>query len=431
LNRDQYSNDMSAPSGERPETAILVAVEFPHHAAWEIADQLDELAELADTAGARAIFRVVQNRDKPDPGHFVGSGKATEIASLRGELEADLVIFNDELSPSQQQKLEELIGGKVIDRTQLILDIFAQRARTREGKLQVELAQLEYLLPRLTGMGEVLSRLGGGIGTRGPGETKLEVDRRRIRRRVRDLKRALEEVRQNRQEQRKNRLASGIPLVALVGYTNAGKSTLLRALTGASVFVEDRLFATLDPTSRLVRVEDHQPFVLTDTVGFIRKLPHQLVAAFRATLEEVQTADILVHVVDASHPATAEQIAAVGQVLRELEAEDKSTVTALNKLDLVDIDSLGNLPTDLPHPVRISALKGTGLKDLLSALDTIWASERRRVTVNIPYTQMELVSFVHERGIVLSEEYQAGGILMIAELHNSAADILLSRLEVQ
>jgi len=371
---------------------------------------------------------VVQSRRQPDPAYYLGAGKAQEVAALRAELAADLVIFNDELTPAQQRNLERIIGGKVIDRTQLILDIFAQRARTREGQLQVELAQLEYLLPRLVGMGEALSRLGGGIGTRGPGETKLEVDRRRIRKRIRDLKAALEEVRQNRREQHKARLASGLPLVALVGYTNAGKSTLMRRLTGADVLVEDRLFATLDPTTRLVDLGNHQPFLLTDTVGFIRKLPHQLVAAFRATLEEVLTADILVHVLDASHPAADEQLHAVEEVLAQLGVGDKPIITALNKVDLLEA-SEPPVAVQRPHVVRISALTGAGIAELLAEITAVWAAQRRRIAVTIPYARMDLVAEMHRVGVVHSQDYRPEGIAIEAELPAAQAAAILSRLK--
>jgi GTP-binding protein HflX len=263
----------------------------------------------------------------------------------------------------------------------------------------------------------------------GPGETRLEVDRRRIRTRIRDLKKSIEEVRMNRRQQRKNRLKSGLPLVSIVGYTNAGKSTLLHALTGAGVLVEDRLFATLDPTTRLVDEPDHQPFIITDTVGFIRKLPHQLVAAFRATLEEVQGADILIHVVDASHPAVGKHIEAVSQVLTELGIKGKPTITALNKLDLIDVDNLGDLPPCLPHPVKISAKTGAGLEDLLNEIDSIWASQRSRIKVTIPYTQMDLVSLLYDRGMVTSKSYLPEGIVVEAEVAAAEAELVLDRLD--
>jgi GTP-binding protein HflX len=412
-----------------PERTILVGIELNEHRPWELEEQLDELEELALTAGATCVARVVQKRGRPDPAYYIGSGKAVEIAGLAEELDAELVVFNDELSPAQQNNLEEVIGGKVIDRTQLILDIFAQRAQSREGQLQVELAQLEYLLPRLVGMGDVLSRLGGGIGTRGPGETKLEVDRRRIRRRIHDLKRAIREVRRNRRQQRKNRVESAMPLVALVGYTNAGKSTLLQRLTGADVLVENRLFATLDPTTRVVRRDEHQPFLVTDTVGFIRSLPHQLVAAFRATLEEVQTADILVHVVDSSHPAAADQIKAVHQVLAELGIEDKPIITALNKLDIAPDTSPAQLPPDDQNTVKLSAKTGYNLDTLLEKIDDLWAGQTEHINLDIPYTQMELVSYIHERGVVLTEEYNPEGIHIEAELHRDQAQTVTTRLK--
>jgi GTP-binding protein HflX len=333
---------------------------------WETDDSINELSELAATAGAEVIVRLVQKRGKPDPAYYIGKGKAEELAILVITTHADLVIFDDELSPAQQRNLESLLKAKVVDRTWLILDIFASRAASKEGKIQVELAQLCYLLPRLVGKGTSLSRLGGGIGTRGPGETKLEVDRRRIRRRISTLRKELEEIAKRRDLQRSNRSKSGLPLVSIVGYTNAGKSTLFNALTDSEVFVEDKLFATLDPTIRRCYLPSGDFILLADTVGFIKKLPHDLIAAFRATLEEATYSDLLLHVVDASHPGKDEHCEAVEEVLKTLGIADKPIITCLNKIDLVT----GNLERErirLDHPgaIPVSAETREGLDKLL------------------------------------------------------------------
>ncbi|MBC7107137.1 MAG: GTPase HflX, partial [Firmicutes bacterium] len=336
---------------------MLVGVRLPGDAA---ADGLEELAGLADSAGAEVVGRVCQERHRPDPAFFVGRGKALALAEMARGLGADLVIFDHELSAAQARNLEDVMGVRVVDRTQVILDIFARRARTREGKLQVELAQLNYLLPRLTGAGTALSRLGGGIGTRGPGETKLETDRRRVRRRIYELRRQLEEVRRHRAVLRQARRERAYPLVALVGYTNAGKSTLFRALTGAEVPVEDKLFATLDPFVRRAELPEGGTVLLTDTVGFIRRLPHHLIAAFRATLEEVRAADLLLHVADARSPDLEEKIAAVGRVLEELGAADRPAILVYNKIDGTDL-APGRLRRGSSPAVAVSALHGWGL----------------------------------------------------------------------
>ncbi|MGI6160347.1 MAG: GTPase HflX, partial [Limnochordia bacterium] len=313
--------------------AYLVALQQGFQKDWEVEESLAELADLAQDAGLDVVESFVQKRGHPDPGTFIGKGKALELAEMLDE--DSIVIFDDELTPAQQGNLSDLMDAPVIDRTQLILDIFAQRAQSNEGKIQVELAQLNYLLPRLTGKGKALSRLGGGIGTRGPGETKLETDRRRIRKRISDLRQDLEKIRQTRGLQRQGRASSSVPVVALVGYTNAGKSTLLRALTGSEVFVADQLFATLDPTIRRWDLAEGRWVYLTDTVGFIRKLPHTLVAAFQATLEEVVYADLLLHVIDASHPQSLEQKEAVEEVLKEIGAA-QPIISVYNKVDLLD-----------------------------------------------------------------------------------------------
>ncbi|MGB9803089.1 MAG: GTPase HflX [Desulfofundulus sp.] len=353
------------------EKVLLVSLQLPHEKENEVEESLDELARLADTAGARVVGRVVQRSRRPDPATFLGRGKVRdEIAPACRELGVDLVICDQELSPAQVRNLEEALGVRVIDRTQLILDIFARRARTREGKLQVELAQLEYLYPRLTGRGAELSRLGGGIGTRGPGETKLETDRRRIKRRIAELRRKLEEVRRHRTLLRSRRQKAPVTLASLVGYTNAGKSTLLNALTGADVPVEDKLFATLDPTTRRLVLPNKEVVLLTDTVGFIRRLPHHLVAAFRATLEEVTEADLLLHVVDVSSPDYPARIEAVDQVLASLGAREKPTILVLNKIDRLTAEEPWLVPADRPA-VAVSALTGRGLDKLCQALNLL------------------------------------------------------------
>lgn len=359
------------PVADGEERAVLVGLVTDGENSWQVEDDLDELAQLARTAGATICERLSQTRPAPDPKYFLGSGKVQELALMVQEMGANLVIVDQELSPVQQRTLEEVVGVKVIDRTELILDIFAQRAQTREGKLQVELAQLKYLLPRLIGKGLSLSRLGGGIATRGPGETKLEIDRRRIRDRINSLEKETERIRSHRDTQRRRRNDDNLPVVALTGYTNSGKSTLLNSLTKSNTFVEDKLFATLDPTTRRTTLPDHSPVLLTDTVGFIKKLPTSLVAAFRATLEEVVVADVLVHVVDASHPNVSEHIASVYDVLSELQAVDKPLITVLNKADVVRREDLTYLVAQVPNPVIISATKRVGLGSLLTTIEEV------------------------------------------------------------
>ena len=363
-------HDLPGLTTEPVERAILVGVRFPKEDAEDEEYDLKELAQLTRTAGAAVLQSITQERRSPEPATFIGKGKAEEIGALADEVGANLVIFEDNLTPVQQRNLEERLGLKVIDRTQLILDIFAQRARTSEGKLQVELAQMTYLATRLIGRGHVLSRLGGGIGTRGPGETQLETDRRKIRQRIVKLKERLASVRRARSTQRKGRKRKGMALVALVGYTNAGKSTLLNTLTGADVFVEDKLFATLDPTVRKLVLPGGNVILFSDTVGFIHDIPPQLIEAFKATLEEVSEADILVHVVDATHPRAADQIEAVRVVLAEMEVLDKPLVTACNKTDRMENSFvLRRLMRDQENAFAISALTGAGIPKLVDALE--------------------------------------------------------------
>ncbi len=409
------------------EKAFLAGVEVENSDnLWSMEDSLEELAALARTAGAEVVGTIIQRMRAPDVRYYLGKGRTAELAQLQQELGFDLVIFDDELSPSQQRNLEQEISARVIDRTALILDIFAQHAHTREGKLQVELAQLEYRLPRLTGRGTVLSRVGGGsrgagsggsggpggvggaIGVRGPGETKLELDRRRIRKRISDLRHELDGVRRQRNQQRRERGEQAMPVVAIVGYTNAGKSTLFNALTLADVLVENKLFATLDPTTRHLVLPSHQEILLSDTVGFIQKLPTDLVAAFRATLEEVNEADILIEVVDISHENAIEQSQTVSEVLTELGANDKPRITALNKIDRLDDPSQLDLSL-FPNAVPISAREGQGLTALLQTVGEVVAAEMEPMRVSIPYGASHMVELFHRRGRIHSERHTNEG----------------------
>ena len=389
---------------EEAEKAMLISTDSE--------ESLDELASLAETAGAMVITRVIQNRQKPDSATYIGSGKAEELALVCQAMEIDLAILDDELTGAQQKNLESILGVRVIDRTALILDIFAQRAQSAEGKLQVELAQMKYRLPRLQGMGTVLSRLGGGIGTRGPGETRLEVDRRRIRRRIDDLEAQLKEIKKQRDLRRARREKTGQTTVALVGYTNAGKSTLLNALSGADVLVEDKLFATLDPVMRQVELPENRRCLVVDTVGFIRKLPHQLVQAFRSTLEEALYADLLVVVSDLSSPHYAQQRATVFEVLNDLGAGDKPILEALNKADRVNVTGMIE-PADA---ILISAKEGRGLDALKAEISRRVAALRHRAELLIPYDKGNVLSLIHGKGQVLSEEYTDTGTKVVALL---------------
>ena len=368
-------------------------------------ESLDELASLADTAGAVIVYRVLQKRLRPDPATFIGTGKAQELSLTCQALEVDLAILDDELTGAQQKNLENALGVRVIDRTSLILDIFARRAQTAEGKLQVELAQLQYRLPRLVGSSGALSRLGGGIGTRGPGETRLEVDRRHIRRRIDDLSKSLEELTRQRGMRRARRSKMEQTTVALVGYTNAGKSTLLNALSGADVFVEDKLFATLDPVMRQVDLPDNRSCLMVDTVGFIRKLPHTLVEAFKSTLEEALSADLLLIVSDLSSPYYREQREVVYDVLNQLNAQDKPVLEVLNKADKADIGGIIE-PADA---ILISAATGMGLDKLKAAVSERIAALRNRAEIVVPYDKGAVLSLIHSQGQVESEEYTETG----------------------
>ena len=414
---------MTASIEPRPhQRALLLALEGPGDR-WR--ESLEELARLAETAGIEVVGTVTQKRDRPDPVYFVGKGKAREIRQVRGDLGAEVLLVDADLKPGQQRNLEQAGDIGVIDRTGLILDVFAQRARSREGKIQVELAQLSYLLPRLTGKGTELSRLGGGIGTRGPGETKLEVDRRRIRKRLGVLRRQVARIGKRRAVARRHRKDAGTSVTALVGYTNAGKSTLMNALSGAGVFVEDLLFATLDPTIRRASLMDGREFLLADTVGFIRNLPHQLVAAFQATLEEVVEAEVLVHVVDASHGQMEEQIEAARRVLAELGCADKPTVMAFNKCDLVgDRARLEGRAAREEHAAVVSGLTGEGLEELLRLVGERLEQALVPVELVVPWTAQDLLSEVHERGRVLAEEFGEEGVALTARVPEDVAQRL-------
>ncbi|MGI8795650.1 MAG: GTPase HflX [Acidimicrobiia bacterium] len=364
---------------------------------------LSELGLLTDTAGAEPVESILQRREKPDPATYIGSGKAQELRGLADGLDADVVVFDDELTPAQQRNLEKLFGRDVVDRVALILDIFAQHATSQEGMVQVELAQLRYRLPRLRGRGVELSQQAGGIGTRGPGETQLEVDRRRIQRRVRKLEDDLKRLARTRGTQRKARRRREMVTVALVGYTNAGKSTLLNRLTASDALVEDQLFSTLDPTTRRLRLPGGETVLLSDTVGFVRKLPHQLVEAFRSTLEEVVDARLLVHVVDASAPTAEQQIEAVRDVLREIGAADLPELLVVNKLDAAAPDAVDEILADHPGSVAVSAAAGEGVDKLREVLTERLRALDRIVELAVPYERGDVMAALHREGEVLVE----------------------------
>jgi GTP-binding protein HflX len=387
-------------------------------------DSLDELRSLAASAGAEIAGEFTQRKDRPDPATLIGKGKLEEIAGAAASVSADVILFDHDLSPSQQRNIERVVQTRVIDRTQLILDIFARHARTREGQLQVELAQLEYMLPRLAGRGVEMSQLGGGIGTRGPGETQLETDRRKIYRRVRHVKRQIENVRRIRAQQRQRREAVPVATVALVGYTNAGKSTLFNALTQSNVVASSRMFATLDPTIRAADLPSKRTVLFSDTVGFIRHLPHTLVSAFRATLEEVQRATLIIQVSDSSSPVTAEQDAQVESVLKELEADKKPRLRVMNKIDLLPPNQRESLRDadlrDDDRTVHVSATKGIGLSTLLDRVDALLEEDRpSRVRLRIPQTEGKVLSQLEARARIFSRQYQDGSVLLEADAPTS------------
>jgi GTP-binding protein HflX len=383
-------------------------------------ESLDELALLADTAGADVVHRELQRRAAPEPATYIGKGKAEELRELAVMLDVDVVIFDDELTPAQQRNLEKLFSVDVVDRVALILDIFAQHATSQEGAVQVELAQLRYRLPRLRGRGLELSQQGAGIGTRGPGETQLEVDRRRLLRRMQKLERDLERLAATRATQRKARKRNDLPQVALVGYTNAGKSTLLNRLTHAGVLVQDQLFSTLDPTVRRLHLPGGETVLLSDTVGFVRRLPHQLVEAFRSTLEEVRDADLLLHVVDASAPDADERIEAVDTVLREIEAAGVPRLLAWTKRDLADPDDLKVLLTTHDHSVALSAVTGEGIPELLAAIGDRLRALAHVVELVVPYDRGDVLAALHRAGEVLVEVHDERGTRVRARLPSSA-----------
>jgi GTP-binding protein HflX len=400
---------------KKPERALLIGLEQAGVSKWDLRDSMEELAELANSAGAEVVDTVTQKLQKPTAPYYIGKGKAELIKESFKEQHVTSVIFDDELSPAQGRNLENLLSRKVLDRTQLILDIFAQRARSREGRLQIELAQLQYLLPRLTRMWTHLSRQTGGIGTRGPGETQLEVDRRRVQERIARLERELEGVRKVRSVQRQGRKRHQWPVAAVVGYTNAGKSTLLNLLTGADVVAEDKLFATLDPTTRSLTLPNRQRVLLTDTVGFLRKLPHTLIESFKATLEEVSEADLLIHVVDLSHPRVDEHIEAVDTVTKELGAFGKQTLMVFNKIDLLANSELIDVYRNkFPGSVAISARKGIGVSSLVQALQDELGAWRLRSHFRVPMSEAGLIAEIHRVGHVLELRYEGEFALIVA-----------------
>jgi GTP-binding protein HflX len=396
---------------------------------FDAEESLAELRALAESAGAQVIGEVLQRRERYDPATLIGPGKLEEIAGAAASVNADLLLFDHDLSPSQQRNIEKIVHRRVIDRTQLILDIFARHARTREGQLQVELAQLQYMLPRLAGRGVEMSQLGGGIGTRGPGETQLETDRRKIARRVRHLEQQLESVRRIRAQQRQRRESAPVATVALVGYTNAGKSTLFNALTRAAVLASPKMFATLDPTIRGVVLPSKRKVLLSDTVGFIRNLPHTLVSAFRATLEEVQRASLILHVSDASSRLSAEQDAQVEIVLKELEAETKPRLRVMNKIDLLDEEVAESLIAEAERgsargegtkTVYVSAVEGTGLDRLLECIDAMIEEDRvTRVHLRVPQKEGKTLALLEARARIYSRQYKDGLVEMEAEAPES------------
>jgi len=443
------AKDTTLPIEEPTERGFLVGVELKREKSiWRAEDSLAELAQLTRTAGIEVVGSTIQRLAHPRPATLIGKGKVEELKTAKGQLKPDVIIFDEELSPRQQRNLEEELDLKIVDRTALILDIFAQHARTHEGRLQVELAQYEYRLPRLTRLWTHLARqVGGtaarggpgGVGVRGPGETQLETDRREIGRRIVHLRQQLEEVRTHRRLYRRRRRRAAIPVVAIVGYTNAGKSTLLNALAGAivgytnagkstllnslagsDILVEDKLFATLDPTTRRVPLPHGRVALFTDTVGFIQKLPTQLVAAFQATLEEIAEADLLLHIVDITHPHVREQSLAVEETLRQIGADDRPLVTALNKIDLLPSSEnsplLAEIDRRYPNCVPISALEGTGLDLLLRRLEEVLEEELIRLRVLLPHGENNLRGLFHQRGLVKLERYTEQGIIIEGKL---------------
>ena len=411
--------------GGSRERAALVGLALRRSKKHEAEHSVEELAGLAEAAGATVVLKIIQERPTPDPATFIGSGKLDELASECTRFAVDVVVFDNELTPAQLRQIEERVDRKVIDRTQLILDIFARRARTREGKWQVELAQLKYLLPRLAGSGAALSRLGGGIGTRGPGETKLETDRRRIRQRIHAISQEIDSIRQRRRHSRARRQKASVPLVALVGYTNAGKTTLFNLLTKESAEASDALFVTLDPLVRQVSLPDKRQLLLSDTVGFIDRLPHTLVAAFRATLEQVAEADLVLHVIDAASPDRDRHIAAVRRVLEEVGAANVATMDVFNKCDLVEPGEVDRLQRVHPAALCISALKNHGRKDVINAVAERLELDTRRVTLEFDEDNAEdreRIRRVYRHARVLSHVANGGRVAIEADVPRRVLD---------
>ena len=415
----------SRSDGARDGSSASASSKAPSIPEFSAEESLDELRSLAASAGAEIAGEFLQRRDKPDAATLVGKGKLEEIAGAAASVSADLILFDHDLTASQQRNIEKVVKTRVIDRTQLILDIFAKHARTREGQLQVEMAQLEYMLPRLSGRGVEMSQLGGGIGTRGPGETQLETDRRKIFRRVRHVKQQLENVRRIRAQQRQRRESAPVATVALVGYTNAGKSTLFNVITQAAVLESPRMFATLDPTTRAISLPSRREVLVSDTVGFIRNLPHTLVSAFRATLEELQHADLILHVSDASSPLSAEQDAQVEKVLKELEAESKPRLRVMNKIDLLSAAQRDSLRDD-EATVYISATKGMGLSTLLDRVDKMLTGDAlSRVKLRIPQDEGKALALLEAKSRIYSRRYKDGSV----ELEVEAPESVLRRMK--
>lgn len=411
------------------EKAVLVVLNLSNNQAWLKEDLIDELRALAASCGAKDEAEVIARIRKPDPAYFIGKGKAEEIANLIEENDANVVIFNEDLTPAQERNLEKITNVKVIDRTQLILDIFAQRAKSAEGKIQVELAQLEYLLPRLAGRGQMLSGLGAGIGTRGPGEQKLEIDRRRIQERISRLKKDLKKIEKRREVLREKRKKNIIPNVTLIGYTNSGKSTLINALTNANQTVQDKLFSTLDPIVRKLTLPNNQTVLIADTVGFLHNLPHHLIESFKATLEEVVEADILLHVLDVSHPRAFELKQSVYEVLGELKVMDKPIITVLNKIDKVNNQSIiDNFIRKLDNSISISALYKKNLNELTQLIVNQFQNLRTAIKLLIPHDKMNLLDIIHTQGQILKKEYKPEGVYIEVEIPISLAKTLKSSL---
>lgn len=412
----------------KKEIAILVALQLPKQS-WDINESIKELAALADTAGAEVLQSFIQKLPHPDSAFYIGKGKAEEIGLYAEEMQADLVIFNDELSPSQLRNLDESIPCRVLDRNQLILDIFAQRAQSSEGKLQVELAQMNYALPRLSGMGTSLSRLGGGIGTRGPGESKLEHDRRNIRDRINFLQKEIDEVGKRRQVIKGARQRSGMSVVALVGYTNSGKSSILNWLCDSNVLAENKLFATLDSVTRTFSLNNKREILLTDTVGFIHDLPHQLIAAFRSTLDELQYADLLLHVVDISDNNYEEQMLTCINLLKELKVT-QTVIPIFNKIDILTTPSiLEKVMAEYPNAVAISVKENQGKEQLLQAIQDHFASQRPVYSVVISYQEGELLNLIHENATILQRTAEEDGMHLLLESNEAFRDRIMSRLQ--